>query len=251
MDSKFESMLEANKITHEALEHCKKIILDSESISKKEIETLAGFFLTRHNVKSAFQNVNGFPGIICISINDEVIHGLPNNGDKIVKGDVVSLDFGVIYDGYCSDAAITFLNDKTILNPISQKRKLVRTTKEALDKSVESLEESFPNCKISDITRVIEAYGEGYGIIENYGGHGIGKNLHDSSIFIPNKLSAIKQDKELNIGDFFTIEPMFTLGSPETYVGEDGFTVKTKDGSLAAHFEYSIAITKEGVVILK
>lgn len=250
MDNKFESMLEANKITHEALEHCKNIIMDSESITKKEVETLAGFFLTRYDVKSAFQNVNGFPGIMCISVNDEVIHGLPNE-DRIVKGDIVSLDFGIRYNGYCSDAAITFLNDSKILNPISKKRKLVRATKEALDKSIKSLEKAFPNCKISDITKAIEPYGEEYGIVLNYGGHGIGKNLHDPSIFIPNELSAIRQNKELKIGDYFTIEPMFTLGSGETYIGEDGFTIKTKDGSLSAHFEYSITITKEGIVILK
>lgn len=250
MDKKFNSMLEANRITHEALEHCKKIILDTESITKKEIETLAGFFLTRYNVKSAFQNVNGFPSIMCISINDEIIHGVPND-NKIVKGDLVSLDFGIRYEGYCSDAAISFINDKKISNPISKKRKLVRATSEALEESVKSLDESFPNCKISDITRIMESYKDDYGIILNFGGHAIGKNLHDSSIFIPNHLNEIKEDKQLKIGDYFTIEPMFTLGSGETFVDEDGFTIKTKDGSLGAHFEYSLTITKDGVVVLK
>lgn len=251
MDSKFESMLEANKITHEVLEHCKKVILERQTIPKEEIETLANFALTKYDVKSAFKDVGGFPSIICVCVNDEIIHGIPKSGQKIVKGDLVSLDFGVKVNGYCADAAISFINDSKISNPISKKRKLVRATQEALEVAVETLNETFPNCKVSDIGRVIESYRKDYGIVKNFGGHGIGKDLHDSKMFIPNTWNKLQTDKQLKIGDYFTIEPMFTLGSEETIIDEDGFTVKTADSSLSAHFEYSIAIKKDGVVILK
>lgn len=251
MDKKFDSMLEANKITHEILEHCKNTILERDSISKAEVETLAEFGLTRHDVQPAFKGVKGFPSSICICVNDEIIHGLPKEEQIIVKGDLVSLDFGVKVNGYCADAAISFVNDTKISNPISKKRKLVRATQEALELAVKALETTFPNCKIKDITQIIESYKEDYGIVVGYGGHGIGKELHDSRIFIPNTWNKLHIDKQLNIGDYFTIEPMFTLGSVDTITDKDGFTVKTADGSLSAHFEYSVAITKEGVVVLK
>ena len=251
MDNKFDSMLEANKITCKVLENCKKTIMDRETITKAEIETLAEFGLTRYNVESAFKGVGGFPNIMCVCINDEIIHGLPKEEQAIVKGDLVSLDFGVKVNGYCADAAISFINDKKIANPISKKRKLVRATKEALEVAIKALEASFPDCKISDITTVIESYKEDYGIVLGFGGHGIGKLLHDSSIFIPNIWNKLQTDKYLKVGSYFTIEPMFTLGSDKTIVDADGFTIKTADGSLSAHFEYSIAITEEGVVVLK
>lgn len=251
MDKKFESILEANKITHEVLEHCKQVILIRQEINKKEVETLAEFDLTKHDVEPAFKGVQGFPSIICVCINDEVIHGVPKEGQKIVKGDIVSLDFGVKVNGYCADAAISFVNNTKISNPITKKRRLVRATQQALEEAVKSLEESFPECKVSDITRIMESYRKDYGIVIGFGGHGIGKELHDSKIFIPNSWGSGQKDMYLKVGDYFTIEPMFTLGSGETITDKDGFTVKTADGSLSAHFEYSITITPDGVVVLK
>lgn len=251
MDKKFDSMLEANRITHEVLENCKKAIMDREVITKVEVETLAEFALTRYDVESAFKGVGGFPNVMCVCVNNEIIHGLPKEYQAIIKGDLVSLDFGVKINGYCADAAISFVNDKKIANPISKKRKLVRATKEALEISIKALKTSFPNCKVSDITKVIESYKDDYGIVIGFGGHGVGKELHDSRIFIPNTWDKLQTDRYLKAGDYFTIEPMFTLGSSKTIVDEDRFTIKTADGSLSAHFEYSIAITKDGVVVLK
>jgi len=250
MDKKYEAMAEANKITHKILEHCKETILNRESISKIEVETLAEMAYTREGLEPAFKGVYNYPSCICISINDEIVHGVPKE-QRIVKGDLVSLDFGVKVNGYNGDAAISFINNTSVSNPLSKKRKLVRATKEALDNAVLALQESFPNCKISDIVSVMESYRKGYGIVEGYGGHGIGKQLHDSSIFVPNTWSGLKCDKALNIGDYFTIEPMFTLGKPEIIIDGDGYTIKTADGSLAAHFEYTLTITKNGVVVLK
>jgi methionyl aminopeptidase len=251
MSNQLESQREANRITHEVLEACKVFILDSDEITKEEVNTLAQIHITRYLVESAFKGVGGFPDVMCISVNDEVIHGTCGTA-KIVKGDLVSLDFGVIVDGYYADAAISFVNNSLIKDPISKKRKLVRETKRALDEAVNNLKLHFPKCKLSNIIHTVEkvAVDNGYGIVLGYTGHGIGKTLHDTRILVPNKWELHQEDQDLKIGSFFTIEPMFTLGSPEVIIGEDKYTIKTKDGSLSAHFEYSIAITKEGVEVL-
>jgi len=252
MDNKFESMLEANKITHQILEACKKLVLASDkSIATTEVSKYAQFGLSRLGVESAFKGIDNFPDIMCISINDTIIHGLPDEDLKIKKGDIVSLDFGVKVDGYCADAAITFVNDRNKLAIFNKKHKLVNDTEQALHDSIKALEKTFPNCKISDITKAVDKYKENYGIVEGYGGHGIGKSLHDKNIFIPNTVDNLRKDKELKIGDYFTIEPMFTLGTGDIIKADDGFSIKTADESLSAHFEYSITITEDGIKILK
>ena len=248
MDNQFDSMLEANKITFEILEGCKKLILNAKKITTFEVANYAKMLMSRYEVTSAFEGVNGFPNVICISLNSAIIHGLPKENEYIEKGDVVSLDFGVKVNGYCADAAITFINtNKPQL--CSKKARLVQDTKKALDDSINIIKQNFPNCYISDISKTIGAYSKKYGVVDSYGGHGIGKELHDHSFFVSNTYPAF--DKKLTIGDYFTIEPMFTLGSSETVRDSDGFTIKTKDDSISAHFEYSVAITKKGVVILK
>jgi methionyl aminopeptidase len=251
MDSKLENMREANRITHEVLQMCKSVILGREEITKEEVQILAEIALSRYNVKSAFQGIGNFPGIMCICVNDEIIHGLPDNS-KIVKGDIVSLDFGVIKNGYYSDAAISFVNGSKATTFLSKKKKIVKDTEFALNEAIRVLRENFPNCKLSHITGTIEeiAKAEGYGIVSGYGGHGIGKELHEKELFIPNSWEGFENDIDLKIGDFFTIEPMFTLGTGESIIGEDFFTIKTKDGSLSTHFEVSLAITEKGVEIL-
>lgn len=264
MTSKFESMKEANRITHRILEGAKQLILNADSITSFEVNQYATFVANRFGVLPAFLNYKGFPASMCISVNDAVCHGLPTENYKIKKGDLVSLDFGVKVDGYCADAAISFVNRKPSILPTSLSLKkladlklkchLVDTTKEALDKAVEALQNSYPNCKISDITKVIDDYKDKYGIIYGYGGHSIGKDVHEEGIFIPNHFDTIHPDKSLKIGDYFTIEPMFAIGSGivNTVVDkEDGMTIRTENGALSAHFEYSLTITSEGVIVLK
>lgn len=252
MDNKLESMLEANRATHKILESCKNLILNSDKpIATSEVSKYAQFGLSRLGLESAFKGFKGFPDVMCISVNDVVIHGLPSEDIKIVKGDIVSLDFGIKVNGYCSDAAITFVNDTGALASLNKKHKLVKDTEQALNDAIAALEKTFPLCKVSDITKAIAQYESNYGIVLGYGGHGIGKSVHESHIFIPNTLDGLHQDRDLKIGDYFTIEPMFSLGKGETFVDKDGFSVKTADGSLSAHFEYSMTITKDGILILK
>jgi len=251
MDEKIEIMLEANKLTHKILDNCVKLIKNSDKpIATSEVSKYVRFLLTRASVKSAFRGLYGFPDVMCISVNDAIIHGVPSEDVIIKEGDVVSLDFGIIMEGYCSDAAITFLNQKKVL-PGNKKNKLIKDTKKALDNAVMALDSNFPRCRIYDITKMIDMFQNKYGIVDNFGGHEIGKNVHESSLFIPNTINTLKHDTELKVGQVITIEPMFTLGSPDNYVSEDGFTIKTKDKSISAHFEYSIAITENGILVLK
>jgi len=200
------------------------------------------------NVKPAFLGYKGYPGIICISVNDEIVHGIPKDEKSIKKGDIVSLDFGVIVNEYCSDMAISFVNKRF---SFGKKQALVEATKQALDDAISILKKTYPNCYLSDITAAIAKYSKKYGIVYSYGGHGVGKEVHESWIFVPNSWRNFEKDMKLPIDSVFTIEPMFTLGSSEVKIDKNGWTVRTEDGSLAAHFEYSIAITNKGIEVLK
>lgn len=251
MDTKLEKMTEANRITHRILESCKELILNSDApMSTAEVEIYVQLMLNRLGLESAFKGLYDFPGLLCISLNDEVIHGLPKEEVKIQEGDIVSLDFGVKLGGYCSDAAITFLNQKRVL-PGNSKARLIKDTEKAMNEAIASLEKSFPNCHVGDVTETIDNYKNKYGIVDEFYGHEIGTEVHQGDLRISNTIDKMQDDRLLTIGQVITIEPMFTLGSGETYIDEDGYAVKTKDGSLAAHFECSVAITKDGVKVLK
>lgn len=251
MSNKLEAMTEANRLTHKILENCKKLILNSDKpIASSEVSKYAQFSLTRANVESAFKGLYGFPEVMCISVNDAVIHGLPSEDVIINKGDVVSLDFGLKVDGYCSDAAITFLNQNDI-SPSNKKQALIQDTKRALEEAISLIQRKFPECYLSDIAETIGIYSTRYGVVDSYGGHEIGEKVHEGNLFVANTIEALRYDAKLKEGQFITIEPMFTLGSPELVTDADGFTLKTKDGSLSAHFEYSLAVTKDGIIVLK
>ena len=246
----FDKMEESAKITKEILETCKKQILAVDSISTLEVNQYAEMLLGREGVESAFKGVNGFPHIMCVSVNGDIIHGLPREDVKIVKGDVVSLDFGVIVDGHYSDMAITFVNEEKAILKTNKKFKLVQDTKKALDEAVVALNDQFPNCSLATITKTIDKYKTKYGIIKGFGGHGIGQVLHDSTIYVANSWDDFAGDMPLPIGTYFTIEPLFTLGSNKAEISSDGFTIQTIDGSLAAHWEYTCVVTKDGVKVL-
>lgn len=243
----------ANELTSSVLSNLKSFILREKVVTTEEVNLRAERLVKllnfgRNKVEPAFKNYKGFPASVCISINDTVVHGLPSKEKLIKRGDLVSLDFGIKYNGYCADMAISFVNSRF---SFGKKQKLVEATKEALDLAIANLEKQYPNCYLSNITSAIEEKGKNYGIVYKYGGHGIGKEVHQGNLFVPNSWKAFKKDQTLPIETVFTIEPMFTLGTGEIVIGEDGYSIKTKDGSLAAHFEYSIMITNKGVEVLK
>ena len=196
------------------------------------------------NYKPPFSNVK-YPAATCISINEEVVHGLPKKDRVIKEGDLVSVDFGAIIDGYAGDSAIT-----VAVGEIDEdKKRLMEATKTALERAVNMAK---AGNWLSDIVEAIHSTAEEYGVypVLKYGGHGIGKKVHEEP-FVPNNRKDLgKKNIKLRQGMVIAIEPMFSLGTEETVHDGDGWTVKTKDGSPAAHFEHTVAITKEGPIVL-
>ena len=207
-----------------------------------EIDQLAEKLIRKNRCFSAFKGYRGYPATICVSINDQIVHGIPSK-KKIQKGDIVSLDLGVKLDGFYGDAAITVPVGE--VSPESQK--LLRVTKEALYKGIE---EAKPGKRLSDISHAIQAWVEkhGFSVVRDFVGHGIGKNLHEEPQ-IPN-FGRPHFGPRLREGMVLALEPMVNAGSHEVKILDDGWTAVTADGSRSAHFEHSIAVTNDGPLIL-
>jgi methionyl aminopeptidase len=186
-----------------------------------------------------------FPGTICASINDEIVHGIPSSKRVLQAGDILSLDCGAIYDGFQGDSAVTVIVGGQA--PTPEAEKLVRATEEALEAAIAVIR---PGGRLSDIGAAIQqvAEGAGFTLVREYGGHGIGRAMHEDP-FIQN-FGAPGRGPELKPGLVVAVEPMVMLGSHETRVLADGWTVATADGSLAAHFEHTIAVTPDGHEVL-
>jgi methionyl aminopeptidase len=185
-----------------------------------------------------------FPGTICASINSEIVHGIPSKTRVLREGDLVSLDFGAIWEGFHSDAAVSVFVGSP---PSSDAKRLAETTQAALDAAIDVIR---PGGRLSDIGHAIEevADAQGIGVVREYGGHGIGRALHEDP-FIQNWGSA-GRGPELRPGLVIAVEPMFNLGGDETIALADGWTVVTADGSLSAHFEHTVAVTEDGHEVL-
>lgn len=207
-----------------------------------EVDLFAEELIRERKVIPAFKGYRGFPGTACISINEEVVHGIP--GSRILKdGDIVSIDVGIIHKKYYSDTAIT-VGIGSIDDVIKD---LLDITKTSLYKGIE---EAMPGNHLSDISHAIQVYAEdfGFSIVKDFVGHGIGKNLHEDPE-IPN-FGPPHQGPILKEGMVFAIEPMVNVGDWKTEILEDGWTVVTQDKSKSAHFEHSVAITANGPEIL-
>lgn len=204
------------------------------SIAEKRVE--------EHGVLPAFKGYRGFPYAICASVNEQIVHGFSNNS-PLKEGDILSVDFGVVKDGWYSDTALTIPVGK-----ISEETNKLLTVTECAIK--EALRFAHAYKRVGDISWAIENYVRSYGfsVVENFVGHGVGKNLHEEPS-IPN--FGVKGDgMMLKVGMVIAIEPMVTAGSSDNKTLSNGWTVVTKDGSLAAHFEHTIAITENGPEIL-
>ena len=230
----------ANQIVAEALAEITAYI--KPGIETLELDGLAEEICRRRKVKPAFKNYRGYPRSICISINDEIVHGIPSRR-RLCAGDLVSIDFGVRYDGYFGDAAITLAVDE--VDP--KARQLMTATEEALYAGIAQV--SVGN-RLSDVSHAVQKTAEAYGfsVIRDFVGHGIGRSLHEDPQ-IPN-YGPPGQGPVLQPGMTFAIEPMVSAGSWEISVMPDGWTAITKDGSLAAHYEHTVALTEKGVLIL-
>ena len=214
----------------------------AEGITTKELDSIAENAIYKLGGKPGFKGLYGFPGTICASFNEEIVHGIPKSR-KIKDGDILSVDCGVIYEEFNSDSAFT-VSIGNISNTI---KSLINTTEEALKLGIQ---EAKPGNQIGDIGHCIEKYSKskGFSVVKEYVGHGIGKKLHEDPQ-IPNYGQKSSGPKILS-GMALAIEPMLIEGNEKTVVDEDGWTVKTADSSMSAHFEDTIIITNDSFEIV-
>lgn len=212
-------------------------------VTTAELDRLAEEYIRSQGAVPNFKNYEGYPATACISINNEVIHGIPSTKRKIKAGDIVSVDLGAKFEGYHGDNAATFA-----CGDISDEAKrLMNTTKESL---YEGIKAARSGGRIGDISHAVQSYVEqrGYSVVRQFVGHGIGTEMHEPPE-VPNFGTAGKGIR-LMAGMVIAIEPMVNIGRPEVKVLPDGWTVLTKDGSLSAHFEHTVAITPDGPLIM-
>lgn len=214
----------------------------SPGVTTLELNSLAEKEVARRKAKPAFRGYSGYPCSLCCSLNDQVVHGIPNN-TPLVDGDILSLDFGAYYDGFYGDAAVTVPVGNVSLVALS----LLTATKEAL---AQAIEQTFPGNRLSNVSFAVQSYVEarGFSVVRDFVGHGIGRSLHEQPQ-IPNYGQPNKGPK-LRPGMVLAIEPMVNEKSYEVKVLADGWTAVTIDGGLSAHFEHTVAITENGPEIL-
>lgn len=240
-EEEIEKIRIASKCAMEVLLYLGEFVKDG--VKTKDLERLCEEKLRKmKNVRPAFKGYNGYPYALCISVNEEVVHGMPSER-TLKEGDIVSLDFGVIYEGYYGDVAITYGVGKIS----KEAERLIRVTKEALFKGIENAR---IGNRLYDISNAIQTHVEanGFSVVREFVGHGIGRNLHEEPQ-IPNfgeKGTGIRLKK----GMVLAIEPMVNMGNSEISISKNGWTAYAKDMSLSAHFEHTVAIRESGPEIL-
>lgn len=235
-----EKMRRSNQIVAEILAEMKTSA--RPGVTTRELDELAEALLAKLKAHSAFKGYNGYPAALCTSVNEEVVHGIPSN--RVLKeGDILSLDFGAIYDGFYGDAAITL----PIGSISTEAEQLLRVTEEALYLAID---QARPENRLMDISAAIQRHVEshGFSVVRDFVGHGIGKHLHEKPQ-VPN-FGIPGRGVRLKPGMTLAIEPMINAGGCEVMIREDGWTAVTKDRSLSAHFEHSVAVTENGPAIL-
>jgi len=239
--SELKQMMDAGRIAAGALKAAGEAV--RPGVSTAYVDSVAHEYIVKHGAIPTFLGYNGFPAASCISINDEVIHGIPSKKCVIKEGDIVSIDLGAKVDGYNGDNAATFAAGNISENA----KRLCDVTEKSLYLGIE---QAIAGNRIGDIAWAIQSYCEenGYGVIREYTGHGVGAKLHEDPS-VPN-FGTPGRGVRLLPGMVIAIEPMITEGSRAIKQLSDGWTVKTKDGKLAAHFEHTIAITPSGPQIL-
>ena len=234
-------MREAGQIAGRALKLAGESI--KAGMTTKALDKIIHDFIVGCGAIPSFLNYGGFPGSACISINNEVIHGIPSHKKRIAEGDIVSVDVGAFYNGFHGDTCATFAVGK-----ISEEAKeLLKVTEESLYEGIRAAQ---VGARLGDVGHAVEEYcsSRGYGIVRNYCGHGIGRDLHESPE-VPN-YGKERHGQRLVAGMTFCIEPMINQKGDGIKVLRDGWTVITESGSLSAHFEHAIAVTPSGPVIL-
>lgn len=234
-------MAEANRIVAEVLVMLQKTV--EPGISTWELDQMAEELCSKRQAVPAFKGYRGFPGSLCVSINEEVVHGIPSRKRKLRKGDIISVDFGTFYKGYYGDSAVTI--------PVGRidalTKKLLQVTDESLGKAIEKVQ---VGNRIGDISAAVQDWVErhGFSVVRQFVGHGIGTELHEGPE-IPNFVQNGATPRLLE-GMVLAIEPMVNIGTHQVKVLRDGWTVITADRKPSAHFEHSIAVTADGPLVL-
>jgi methionyl aminopeptidase len=233
-------MRRAGRVVAEMLDACQRAA--RPGMTTHEIDLVAREVLERRNARSNFLNYHGFPGVICTSPNDVIVHGIPGTY-RLEEGDILSVDCGAIIEGYHGDAARTFpvgeVDEEALM--------LIDTTRQSLEAAIKHVRDG---ARLSDIGHAVQtvAEGAGYSVVREYVGHGIGTAMHEEPK-VPNYGQPGRGIK-LRVGHVLAVEPMVNAGGPETTMYDDGWTVVTADGSLSAHFEHTIAVTDNGPEVL-
>lgn len=232
---------DANQIVADTL----KLVSDNieVGITTWDLDKLAEQFCLSRNSKPAFKGYRGFPGSLCVSVNEEVVHGIPSRKKKLKKGDIISIDFGVLYKGFFGDSAVTLPVGDTSLE-ISR---LLKVTQNSLEKGIEQV---VVGNRISDVSKAVQDCVEGnkFSVVRQFVGHGIGQSLHEAPE-VPNFFQGEKTPRLLP-GMVLAIEPMVNMGTHKVKVLRDGWTVITADKKPSAHFEHSVAVTEDGPLVL-
>jgi len=212
-------------------------------MSTWELNEIADRRLKQLKGESAFLGYHGYPAVLCTSVNEVVVHGIPRKDVILKEGDLLSVDFGAFKDGWCGDSARTLPIGKVS----DEARKLMDATRESLERAIAACQ---PGQRLGDIGHAVQSTVEplGYGVVRQFVGHGIGRKMHEEP-HVPN-YGVAGRGLRLSVGLVVAIEPMINAGSAEVFTEEDGWTAVTKDGSLSAHFEHSVAITENGPFVL-
>jgi len=239
--AELEKMREAGRLVGEVLTELASRV--APGITTAELDAIAEKKIAVAGATPAFKGYHGYPATICASINEEVIHGIPSGRRELVEGDIISIDVGAVLDGYFGDSAITLPVGKVS----EEAALLLRATEESLYKAIEVVK---PGARVSDIGHAVQKHVEAFGfsVVREFVGHGIGQKMHEEPQ-VPN-YGEPGRGPRLSEGMVLAIEPMVNAGKPAVKVLSDGWTAVTRDGSLSAHFEHTVAVTADGPWIL-
>jgi methionyl aminopeptidase len=236
-----EKMRRAGEIVREVLEAVRAMV--KPGVTTLELESVAEKLIEERGAKPAFKGYHGFPCVLCTSLNDQVVHGIPSAKTVLREGDILSVDCGAVIDGYYGDSAITIPVGRVV--PTTQR--LLDVTQKSLQRAIETVR---PGAMLGDVGAAVQEMveAEGFSVVKEFVGHGIGTRMHEDPQ-IPN-FGQRGRGVRLREGMVLAIEPMVNAGGDAVRVLKDGWTAVTEDGSLSAHFEHTVAVTKDGAAIL-